>query len=187
MKKHEQHLEPSHLSARLLSGIVMLALGWSVTIAAAHAQSYQRVLPSEPGLSIVRIPVVENIDVEHLTSINLSTMSAEWWKRLIKQHGRMLRSSDEELREQALRNLIFFASNYPEHANLRRVTPRLYKIYRFDKKEEHRILALVALHATGNEMIMERFREHVANEQSERVRKLTLHALADYYEKAGTQ
>ena len=170
-----------HQSSWLLMGLVALFACWSVLTPYAHAQVLQKDLAFEPVESFVSVPVMAEIGLEDLSTTDLSNMSSAWWKSLIKQHARLLRSSDEQRKAQALKNLIFFAKTYPETGRFKHATSRLYKIYRSDENEAYRIMALAALHAIGDERIMERFREDVSVEKSERVRRYTLYALADYY------
>lgn len=157
-----------------------LLLCWGVATTTAHAQAFESRQPIEPRASVVAVPVVETATVAELTSMDLTGMSEAWWKETIKQHKRLLGSKNAALREQALQNVIFFATFYPG-ADARSATGKLFKIYRHDRNEAHRIMALAALHAIGDAYTMERLREHVADEESERVRRYTLLALADYY------
>ncbi|MCH8962953.1 MAG: hypothetical protein IH820_16990, partial [Bacteroidetes bacterium] len=87
--------------SRLLMGLVALFACWSVLTPDAHAQVLQKDLAFEP--------VMAEIGLEDLPTTDLSNMSSAWWKSLIKQHARLLRSSDEQRKAQALKNLIFFA------------------------------------------------------------------------------
>ena len=54
-------------------------------------------------------------------------------------------------------------------------------MYIFDKNKNHRLMALSALHAIGDAYGMQRLRELVNDEPSEKIRRLTHRALADYY------
>ncbi len=168
-------------------GFVALFACWSLLTPNAHAQVLQKVLELEPVESFVSVPVIAVVGLEDLSTTDLSNMSSAWWKSLIKQHARLLRSSNEQHKTQALKNLIIFAKTYPKTGRFKHATSRLYKIYQADENEAYRIMALAALHAIGDERIMERFREDISVEKSERVRRYTLYALADYYKNQRAQ
>ena len=116
-----------------------------------------------------------------LASMDLSNRSKAWWKARVKADDRALDSPDARVKEQALQNIIFFATHYGDAADYGRATTELYNIYRFDKNEAHRIMALAALHAIGRENTMRILSQHVRWERSPRVRRLTKAALVDYY------
>ncbi len=117
-------------------------------------------------------------------SMDLSNRSKAWWKARVKADDRALDSSDAQVKEQALQNIIFFATHYGKDVDFKRATSELYAIYRFDKNEAHRIMALAAIHAIGNENTMRLLSQHVRWERSPRVRRLTKAALVDYYSHA---
>ncbi len=126
-------------------------------------------------------PTATVADIGELTSQDLSDMDAAWWKSLSKANARALDSPDAQVKEQALQNIIFFATHYGKDVDFKRATTELYNIYRFDKNEAHRIMALAALHAIGRENTMRILSQHVRWERSPRVRRFTKAALVDYY------
>jgi hypothetical protein len=150
-----------------------------------YAQVLPITLPPEPIPFVVVTGVPTEVPLDELTGTDLSYMSAAWWKERRKEHIRLLESPDEQLREQALQNLVFFAQKYRDKVDLTNATPGLYRIYQSDANEDHRVMALAALHATGIRSIMELLREDVKEEKSARVRRYTLYALCDYYKHCG--
>ncbi len=171
--------ERDHLSSRLLMGLVALFVCGSFTLD-AQAQTLFSRSGDESAEQGVVVPVATVITLEDLTGTDLSGMSSAWWKALRKGHTRLLGSSDEQVKERAMQNIIYFAKTYRDHVDFTRATPKLYKIYRSDENEAYRIMALSALHAIGNRNAMRLLREDVSLEQSERVRKQILYVLADY-------
>ncbi len=167
-------------SSRWALWTLVLLLCWSATGATARAQSLDVGQPVAEAEPVIAVPDVEVITMADLADRDLSQMSADWWKETVRQHKRLLNSREEQIRGQTLRNIIFFAQTYPT-ADFRPTRGRLFRIYRNDRNEDHRIMALAALLVIGDARDLERLREHVADERSERVRRQTLLALADYY------
>ena len=161
--------------SKLLMGLVVLAMGF-VTFT-ARAQPTPRT-NSTTTVSPVDADVVVLGD---LASMDLSNRSKAWWKARVKADDRALDSPDAHVKEQALQNIIFFATHYGKDVDFKRATTELYNIYRFDKNEARRIMALAALHAIGRENTMRILSQHVRWEKSARVRRLTKAALVDYY------
>lgn len=108
--------------------------------------------------------------------------SPTWTANFAKQTALQLRSKHEAIREQALINLITVA-NHPRHnLDLRPAIAGLKRIYEQRRHEEHRMMALVALHAIGDAESMSYLAEQVQHgEPSDRVRRLTYAILADYF------
>jgi len=156
-----------------------------VALVALFACCFSFAAQAQPANSVNSVnafdPIATVADIGELTSQDLSDMDAAWWKSLSKANARALGSSDEQVKEQALQNIIFFATHYGKDVDFKRATTELYNIYRFDKKEAHRIMALAALHAIGRENTMRILSQHVRWERSPRVRRLTKAALVDYY------
>ncbi len=172
------------LPFRFLMGLIVLVACWGCMASATQAQGDTNGdasgLPGVPG------PVMGEIGLEDLPSTDLSGMSSKWWKALRKEHTRLLGSSDAKLKQRALQNIIYFAHTYPD-VDFTRTVPKLYKIYRYDENEGHRIMALAALGNIGNRNVMERLREDVSYETSERIRRQTLYVLAHFYKNQGGQ
>lgn len=167
------------LSKGLVALVALFACCFSF---AAQAQPAQQANSINGVNSVNAFDLTATVaDIGELTSQDLSDMDAAWWKSLSKANARALGSSDEQVKEQALQNIIFFATHYGKDVDFKRATTELYNIYRFDKKEAHRIMALAALHAIGRENTMRILSQHVRWERSPRVRRLTKAALVDYY------
>ena len=167
------------LSKGLVALVALFACCFSF---AAQAQPAQQANSINGVNSVNAFDLTATVaDIGELTSQDLSDMDAAWWKSLSKANARALDSPDAPVKEQALQNIIFFATHYGKDVDFKRATTELYNIYRFDKKEAHRIMALAALHAIGRENTMRILSQHVRWERSPRVRRLTKAALVDYY------
>lgn len=176
-----------YLPSRLLMGLIVLVACWGFMAPATQAQgATDGEAPGASGTSGVIVPVAEVVSLADLTSRDLSGMTSAWWKDLRKAHKRMLGSSDAKLKERALQNIIYFAHTYPD-VDFTRTVPKLYKIYRYDENESYRIMALAALGKIGDRNVMERLREDVSYETSERIRRQTLYVLAHFYKNQGGQ
>ncbi len=80
---------------------------------------------AQPTLRPNRVTTVELAATEAaviLTSLDLSYRGASWWKTRIKTDDRALDSPDEHVKEQALQNILFFATHYGDDADYRRAT-----------------------------------------------------------------
>ena len=104
-----------------------------------------------------------------------------WWDSLENQLTTSLDSSIEQIQEQALQHIIFFATNYRDNVDLTNAAVKVLDLYETGTDDTHRTLALMALHAIGNEYTMNRLSETVQWESSKRIQQLTLAVLADYY------
>lgn len=123
----------------------------------------------------------EEFVVGSASGVDLRNLSDSWWKQLRNEHLAALRSADPALREQALRNVIYFRTHYPEQARFRRISGTVYEIYRLDRDEPTRLLALSALSALGDDDTMRQLARDVRLERSPRVRRLANHALAHHF------
>lgn len=167
------------LSKGLVALVALFACCFSF---AAQAQPAQQANSINGVNSVNAFDLTATVaDIGELTSQDLSDMDAAWWKSLSKANARALDSPDAPVKEQALQNIIFFATHYGKDVDFKRATTELYNIYRFDKNEARRIMALAALHAIGRENTMRILSQHVRWERSPRVRRLTKAALVDYY------
>lgn len=108
---------------------------------------------------------------------------ALWWSNLGQQVSASLYLPVPQIQDQSLQHIIFFATNYPLRVDFSGAVGKMLEIYETDPDEDRRTLALAALHAVGNDYAMKRLHELVRWESSERVHRLTLAVLADYYRK----
>ncbi|HMB92354.1 MAG TPA: hypothetical protein VKP65_15990 [Rhodothermales bacterium] len=174
------------LPYKKLLGWISVLVCWCLVSFPLKAQvllSDNSISASPSSDPIVVVPEVTTVRLSALTSMDLSKMPPSWWKKQRKEHTRLLKSSNEAYKGRALQNIVFFALYYPEQVDFTRAIPRLLEIYRSDENEGYRIIALVAVHAIGNRKAMDQIRRHVSQERSERVRRHTLLALADFYKK----
>ncbi len=107
--------------------------------------------------------------------------SPEWWHGFSKQLVVLLDSPIPKVQEQALSHIIFFANQYPDKMDLDPATGRILDLYRSDEMEARRTLALMALHAIGNEAAMRKLNTLVRYETSPRIENLTRAVLSEYY------
>ncbi len=112
--------------------------------------------------------------------VDYTTLNAEAWTLLCESHAAQLKSKDPVRKDIALQNVIFFATHYPGKVRYQPAMAALYGIYRFDDSEAYRIMALAALHAIGDEAVMQQLYQDVQREKSPRVRALTKAALANH-------
>lgn len=111
----------------------------------------------------------------------LDQRSPAWWDALEQQLGQSLDQSIDQIQDETLQHVIFFASNYSENVDLKGVTPKLLDMYANDANEARRTMAIVALHAIGDEFSMRRLAELAENEPAGSLRNITLAVLADYF------
>ena len=104
-----------------------------------------------------------------------------WWTQLEMQLAHSLEQPVEQVQDETLQHIIFFASNYQDKIDLEELTPRLLELYEQKNNEARRTMALVALHAIGEEMSMRRLAQLVEEEPAGSIRNITLAVLADYY------
>jgi len=111
----------------------------------------------------------------------LQNRDTVWWVQLEQQLAHSLNQPIEQIQDETLQHIIFFATNYQDKVDLREVTPRLLELYEQRDNEARRTMALVALHAIGEELSMRRLAKLVEDEPAGSVRNITLAVLADYY------
>ncbi len=111
----------------------------------------------------------------------LDNKSAAWWDAFGKQTVASLDSPIPRIQEQALSNIIFYAAHYPGKMMLDPAIPKILDVYQKDDNEARRTLALMALHAIGDEAGMRRLSTLVRYEASPRVEQLTKTVLAEYF------
>ncbi len=110
-----------------------------------------------------------------------SHVSNSWVENTDRQFASALKSRNDAVREQALRDVIYIAKFHGEKVTFKKVVSPLLNVYIFDKEVNHRLMTLSALHAIGDAYGMQRLRELVNDEPAEQVQRLTRRALADYY------
>ena len=107
--------------------------------------------------------------------------SPAWWNALEQQLSQSLDLSVDQIQDETLQHIIFFATNHSEKVDLTDLTPRLLDLYENDENEARRTMAIVALHAIGNDLSMRRLAELAENEPAGSIRNITMAVLADYF------
>lgn len=148
----------------------MLVLGWYVLSAQAqivdtfdgYLEAMGEVQYTDDVLANVT-PVSEDIQA-HVDRLNADLIN-----------------KSEVRKAQALKEVVYIANQHGQGIDFRRTASRLYEVYRYDRNESYRVMALAALHAIGRKNSMKLLYQHVPFERSPRVRRQTVAALADYY------
>ena len=139
-----------------------LTLASTIFVAGASAQT-----PISPSTPLVN-EYVEDTDI---------VRSEAWWNALGRQLALEVDVSDDKLDVSALQNIIFFASHHRDRVNLRDATPRLVEIYREHDNDAFRLMAVAALDAIGDARALRSIKPMLLEEESERVRHVTIAAL----------
>ena len=116
-----------------------------------------------------------------VAALDLQNKTPLWHRNFTQQYRESLASPVASIREQTMQNIIVFATLHADEVDLSDTASDLFSIYRWDKNEAHRIMALMALRAIGDEYSMQRLGQHVAWERSDRVRRHTRAVLAEHY------
>lgn len=112
---------------------------------------------------------------------------AEWWSNLEAQLADNLDSPIDQVRAQSIRHIIFFSANYAEKARFNDAVPALLGIYDYDGNEKFRVLALAAIDAIGSGPAMEYLAQRVEQEESQRVQRMMVALLSNYYNGTGSR
>ncbi len=137
---------------------------------------------SKPMLSALVLAVALFIPLQSYAQKQpLENRSAVWWWQLEQQLTASLDQPIAQIKDETLQHIIFFATNYEDKIDLSVVTPKLLDLYENEDNQARRTMAVVALHAIGDEMSMERLAELVENEPEGSIRNITLAVLAEYY------
>ena len=116
-----------------------------------------------------------------LVGRNLDNLSAKEWKRVRNEHLERIRSQDDATWRAAAVDIIYLSHYHKNEINMRRASLPLLERYIFDSDEDNRVLALAAIHAIGHRDTMAHLSQRVRLERSERVRRLTVAAVRDYF------
>ena len=107
--------------------------------------------------------------------------SSAWWDVLEQQLASSLDQSIDQIQDETLQHVIFFATNHSDQIDLTELTPKLLDMYANDTNQARRTMAIVALHAIGNDFSMRRLAELAENEPAGSIRNITMAVLADYF------
>lgn len=109
-------------------------------------------------------------------------MSPTWTAHFGEQMAVLLKSDIPVIREQGLATIIVVANHPGTTVDLQPAIAGLTRIYERDRRDEHRMMALVALHAIRDDESMKYLAEQAKRwERSERVRRLLNAILVDYF------
>ena len=109
-----------------------------------------------------------------------SYTEAEQWRLAEMQLAQSLESSIDNVRKQALKNTIIFATLYRDKIDLSKVVGVIREVYEEDGQTNHK-LALAALQAIGNYRTTTFLDRHVTAEESEEGRIVMASVLNDFY------
>lgn len=118
--------------------------------------------------------------VVNAMSLDLSAMDERAWRQLARDTRRGLWAHDRQARVQSLQNLLHVSRMYPGRVDFSGSTERLCRLAMFDRKEGLRVMAVAALRAVDTPEAMGCLVEIAQALPTDRVRKVTNFALADY-------
>lgn len=116
-----------------------------------------------------------------LADINLDVLSDEEWKELCKDVTESVRTSDGKAWERAVQDVIYLSFFYPDEIRFKKANLPLFYDYVLGRDEQHRIMALAALHGIGDRNTMSQVAQRVRLERSPRVKHLAAAAVIDHF------
>lgn len=123
---------------------------------------------------------------EEVSGYDLSSFGPTWWNGVGRAVDLELKGTDSEV-ERALQKVIFLATYYPEQANFRRSNYEIYLVWRFNRDERLRLMAISAMTAIGDDGAMRllAYRDdgfsYAPWEESPLVRRLTAAAVGRHF------
>lgn len=142
--------------------------------------SYAQLAVPTPEATIEEAPEVIK-DAKYVAE-RLMAKDTKWAANFSYQSAESLRSKVAQVRANTMQNIIHYATTYGDAIDLRATTAGLLNIFENDEDERHRLMALSALNAIGDEASMTQLLEHdLKNEPSERIRHLTAVVLHGYF------
>ena len=178
LRIHHQHKQ-ARLGRLAATGMVLVC----TLFFTAQAQAQGLARADNDGIAeraAERAALVESVRNPIETLSSFPTVSEAWVEHVDQQFALSLKSPIEAVRQQTLQDVIYIAHYHRDKVTLKKVVSPLLNIYLFDKDERYRIMAIAALCALDDPYGMQRLREEVSSVRSERVKQLTLAALADY-------
>ena len=103
------------------------------------------------------------------------------WMLASAQLTASLESPIDDVKTQALKNAIIYATLYRDKVDLGRSVSALRTVYEEDTRAAHRKLALAALQAIGNTRAADYVARHVSEAESEEGRIVMAAVLNDFY------
>lgn len=114
-------------------------------------------------------------------SMDLDALTDEEWKMVSADITAAVRESDGEAWAEAVQKAIYVSVFHPTKARLARANLPLFYDFTLGRDEDHRIMALAALHAIGDYNTMANIAQRVRVERSPRVKRLAAAAVVDYF------
>lgn len=146
----------------------------TLTLALALAAS----LPARAQVPVENTPHLVNQYLDN----RYEAYTAAWWDALGPQLTLSLVQTDGQIDAATLQNIIYFAANHGDKVRLDDAAPLLLEVYRTHGRESYRTMAMAALYAIGEPGAMKQLARARKQEPSEKLRKLTLAALAAYHQ-----
>lgn len=113
-------------------------------------------------------------------SPDFDAKSSAWWNQMEQQLAKSLTRPVDQVRDETMQHIVFFATNYGDKMDFARLTPELLNIYENDRNEASRTMAVMALRAIGNRPSMNRLARLVEDEPPGSLRSITMAVLADF-------
>ena len=104
------------------------------------------------------------------------------WQLASLQVVESLESSIDDVKTQALKNAIIYATLYRDKVDLNRAVPALRTVYEKDARADHRKLALAALQAIGSSRAADYLARHVSEAEAETCRLVMVSVLNDFFQ-----
>ncbi len=108
-----------------------------------------------------------------LTAQAQTTEAPETWRATIgEQLTTLLAAPDAATRAEAMRLTLDLTHRHGDLFDLTMTAPKLVEIYAWDRQENHRMMALAALHALQDAYGLQRIAELLPQEKSPRLRRV---------------
>ncbi|NNE70344.1 MAG: hypothetical protein HKN29_08260 [Rhodothermales bacterium] len=107
-------------------------------------------------------------------------MDQAWWTTLSNQLTESVASDVDQVRQEAMQHIVFFAENYDEFVNFDEAAYEIMGRFEASENVEERLLALAALSAIGEDITMERLSVVAMDLRSERVRNVAAAVILAY-------
>lgn len=174
------HLSPNRRARKLIATLAFTL----VVVTSAFAQQAQMSTAIVDPLRNTSARSVEPATVSLYDFPNspeaahFKEMDSHWWKDVRKTNIKALRESDT--RTQALININYLASFFPKQSRFQRASNDLYRIYRKDRNQQHRVLALAILEKVGSEDVMRAMARDLPFERNPQIKNLTLVVISNH-------
>ena len=116
-----------------------------------------------------------------LADVDLAALDKTEWKELCSEITETVRTGKDAVWERAVQDLIYLAVFYTDEVHFGRANLPLFYDYVLGRNEQHRIMALAAMHAIGDYNTMAQLGQRIRLERSPRVQRLAAAAVVDYF------